>query len=96
MSSFWNCCGGAEVCYGSSDTGREIDFLARFGDQWRQYQVADTLTDENRKRELGAFVLAAPHLGNDRTLLTLDDDEATIVNDGVEVRRSNLVKWLIE
>ena len=87
---------GAELYYGSSDTGREIDFLARFGDRWQQYQVADTLTDENRKRELGAFVLAAPHLGDDRTLLTLDDDEGVMIHDGVEVRGRNLVKWLIE
>ena len=87
---------GADLYYGSSDTGREIDFLARFGDQWQQYQVADTLTDENRKRELGAFVLAAPHLGDDRTLLTLDDDEGVMMYDGIEVRGRNLVKWLIE
>ena len=87
---------GADLFYGSSDTGREIDFLSRLGDQWRQYQVADTLTDENRKRELGAFALAAPHLGDDRTLLTLDDDEGALVHDGVEVRRRNLVKWLLE
>ena len=87
---------GADLFYGPSDTGREIDFLSRIGDQWRQYQVADTLTDENRKRELGAFVLAAPHLGDDRTLLTLDDDEGALAHDGIEVRRRNLVKWLIE
>ena len=87
---------GAEVCYGSSDTGREIDFLARGGDRWRQYQVADTLTDENRKRELGAFVQAAPHLGDDRTLLTLDGDEGVVVHGGIEVQRRNLVKWLVE
>jgi hypothetical protein len=87
---------GAEVCYGSSDTGREIDFLARSGGQWQQYQVADTLTDENRRRELGAFVLAAPHLGDNRTLLTLDTDEGAIRHEGHEIRRSNLVKWLLE
>jgi uncharacterized protein len=85
-----------EICYGSSDTGREIDFLARSGDIWEQYQVADTLTDDNRKRELGAFALAAPHLGGNRVLLTLDNEEGIVNYDGVEVIRRNLVRWLLD
>jgi uncharacterized protein len=87
---------GAEVFYGSSDSGREIDFLTRTGEGWEQYQVADTLTDENRRRELGAFALAAPHLGNDQVLLTLDDTEETVNYDGLSVKRRNLVRWLVE
>ena len=87
---------GADVFYGSSDSGREIDFLTRTGDGWEQYQVADTLTDENRKRELGAFALAAPHLGSGQVLLTLDDAEDTMNYEGLEVRRRNIVRWLVE
>lgn len=87
---------GAEIFYGSSDSGREIDFLTRTGDGWEQYQVADTLTDENRKRELGAFALAAPHLGNGRVLLTLDDAEEMMSYEGMDVRRRNIVRWLAE
>ena len=60
---------GAEVFYGSSDSGREIDFITRTDAGWEQYQVADTLTDENRKREFGAFALAAPFLGTGQLLL---------------------------
>lgn len=86
----------AEVFYGSSDSGREIDFLTRTGEGWEQYQVAETLTDENRRRELGAFALAAPHLGGGQVLLSLDDAEGTVSYEGVEVRRRNLVRWLVE
>lgn len=87
---------GAEVYYGSSDSGREIDFLTRTDDGWNQYQVADTLTDDNRKRELGAFALAAPHLGSGQVLLTLDDAEEIVDYEGVKVRRRNIVRWLVE
>jgi len=86
----------ADVFYGSSDSGREIDFLTRTDDGWDQYQVTDTLTDENRKRELGAFALAAPHLGKNQVLLSLDDTEDTISYEGMEVRRRNIVRWLAE
>lgn len=85
---------GQEVFYGSSDSGREIDFLTKEADGWGQYQVADTLTDENHKRELGAFALAAPHLSGSRTLLTLDAPQDTVQYDGLEIRRQNLIKWL--
>jgi len=86
---------GAEVFYGSSDSGREIDFLTRSDEGWAQYQVADTLTDENRKRELGAFTLAAPHISGCTTLLTLDAVEDTLQYDGLEIKRQNLIKWLV-
>lgn len=85
---------GAKVFYGSSDSGREIDFLARTGEGWQQYQVTDTLTDENHRRELGAFALAAPYLGGDRVLLSLDTVDDTIRYEGADVRRQNLVRWL--
>lgn len=85
----------AEVHYGSSDTGREIDFLARTPSGWEQYQVSDSLTEENRKRELGAFALAAPHLSGERIILTLDHEEGTVSYDGVEIERRNLVRWLL-
>jgi predicted AAA+ superfamily ATPase len=85
----------ADVFFGSSDSGREIDFLTRTGAGWEQYQVTDTLTGENRKRELGAFALAAPYLGSGQVLLTLDDVEETILYEGLEVRRCNIVRWLV-
>ena len=86
---------GAEVFYGSSDSGREIDFLAKTGGRWTQYQVADTLTEENRRRELGAFALAAPYLEGEPVLLSLDNVDETVHYEGVEVRRHNLVRWLV-
>lgn len=87
---------GYEVFFGSGDGGREIDFLARSGGAWLQCQVTDTLTPENRKRELGAFTLAAPYLGGERLLLSRDDVEEDMVIHGVAVRRRNLIRWLLE
>lgn len=87
---------GYEVFFGSGDAGREIDFLARSPAGWLQCQVTDTLTPENRKRELGAFVLAAPYLEGERLLLSRDEVEEDLVTNGVAVRRRNLIRWLLE
>ncbi len=86
---------GLEVCYGSSDSGRELDFLARTADGWEQYQVTDTLTDQNRRRELGSFALAAPHLGNSQTVLTLDDADDVITHEGLQISRKGIIRWLV-
>jgi hypothetical protein len=86
---------GYEVFFGSGDAGREIDFLARAAGKWLQCQVAETLTAENHKRELGAFAVAAPYLDGERLLLTLDESEEDVAVEGVTVRRRNLIRWLL-
>lgn len=86
----------ADVFYGSSDTGREIDFLARNSEGWEQYQVADSLTPENRKRELGAFALAAPHIDGKRIMLTLDSADGDLNFDGLAIEGRNMIRWLLK
>lgn len=87
---------GKEVFFGSGEAGREIDFLARAHGTWLQCQVADTLTAENRKRELGAFAAAAPYLEGESLLLTLDEAEEDLDYNGTTIRRRNLIHWLLE
>lgn len=86
------------VCYGTNDSGREIDFMVpTAGREYDKYQVATTLAPDNDKRELGAFALADPYLNEgENMLLTLDDDETARQFQGVEIKRRNLLRWLLK
>jgi len=89
---------GATVHYGTNDSGRELDFLASAGGRsFDRYQVAVTLTPDDERRELGAFVLAGPHLeGGANFLLSMDENEERRDWQGVTINRRHIVKWLLE
>ncbi|OIP90110.1 MAG: hypothetical protein AUK55_13365 [Syntrophobacteraceae bacterium CG2_30_61_12] len=88
---------GATVYYGTNDTGRELDFLAAEGGRnFDRYQVAVTLTADDERRELGAFALADPYLGNgENFFLSLDEGEEVRDWQGVAIQRRHLIKWLL-
>ncbi len=83
--------------YGANDSGREIDFLAHAtGREYEKYQVTVSLTQEDEKRELGAFSLADPYLHNGTNLLlSMDTDETQLQWNGVPIKRKNVIKWLL-
>ncbi|MEW6218702.1 MAG: ATP-binding protein [Thermodesulfobacteriota bacterium] len=88
---------GAKVCFGTNDSGRELDFLAATGGRsFDRYQVAVRLTADDERRELGAFVLADPYLqAGKNLLLTLDEGEETRNWQGIPIRRCHLIRWLL-
>jgi predicted AAA+ superfamily ATPase len=86
-----------KVHFGTNDSGREIDFLVPVdGHSYDKYQVTATLTAEDEKRELGAFALADPYLqGGNNILLSLDEDEASRMYQGITINCRNLLRWLL-
>ena len=76
-----------------SDGGKEIDFVARDGDELAYYQVAQTVMDPaTLERELSAF--AAMRDNYPKRLLTLDRFGAGASHRGI--RQMNLVDWLLD
>jgi len=86
-----------EICYGVSDSGWEIDFLARNDERsWDKYQVSVSLTAENEKREMSPFAASHRFLktgGN--YLLTMDEQEGDLAYKGVAVKKMNLIRWFL-
>ena len=86
------------VYYGAMDAGREIDFIAKdLEGIYHRFQITQTLTSSNQKRELSAFVSADPYMARmQNTLLTLDEDESMIVYEGETISKKYLLKWLLD
>ena len=60
------------------------------------YQVAVTLNESNKDRELSSFVSIDRYISNGRHLfLSTDTDEKTIEYSGIEIERRNIVRWLL-
>ena len=85
------------VYFGSLKSGKEIDFIVQQKNKtYQKFQVCQTLTEENHKRELSSFNLKDTHLeAGENFLLTLDDHEEKISFNGNSVYKKNLVKWLL-
>lgn len=89
---------GEKVYFGTNDSGRELDFVVPTAERiYDKYQVTTTLSPGDEKRELGAFAQSDPYLsGGVNLLLSLDDDETSRQWQGVEIRRRNLIRWLLK
>lgn len=88
---------GSPVYFGALKSGKEIDFIVQQKNKkYQKFQVCQTLTNENHKRELSSFNLKDTHLEvGENFLLTLDDHEEEISFNENLVYKKNLVKWLL-
>lgn len=87
----------AELYYWKSTIGREVDFVMRRGsDIVGAVQVSRTLTDEKtRERELRALVDAREELKAEKLMIITEDEEESVIRDGVSVEVVPVWKWLI-
>ncbi|HPG36642.1 MAG TPA: ATP-binding protein, partial [bacterium] len=83
--------------FGQNESGKEIDFVVTERDRSvTNYQVAVTLNESNKDRELSSFVSIDRYISNGRHLfLSTDTDEKTIEYSGIEIERRNIVRWLL-
>ena len=86
-----------QINFGQNESGKEIDFVVTERDRSvTNYQVAVTLNESNKDRELSSFVSIDRYISNGRHLfLSTDTDEKTIEYSGIEIERRNIVRWLL-
>jgi predicted AAA+ superfamily ATPase len=86
-----------QINFGQNESGKEIDFVVTERDRSvTNYQVAVTLNESNKDRELSSFVSIDRYISNGRHLfLSSDTDEKTIEYSGIEIERRNIVRWLL-
>lgn len=87
-----------QINYGSSESGKEIDFVVTNKDRSiTNYQVAVTLDERNRDRELSSFFSINKYIAKGRhILLTTDKKEETIEYSGITIEKRNLIRWLLD
>jgi len=84
--------------FGALPNGKEIDFIVKNRDRtFDKYQVCQSINEENRKRELGNFLLTDAHLSCGRNiLLTMDAGDDTVLNyEESVIEKKFLIKWLL-
>ncbi|HPV21401.1 MAG TPA: ATP-binding protein [bacterium] len=86
-----------QINFGQNESGKEIDFVVTERDRSvTNYQVAVTLNESNKDRELSSFVSIDRYISNGRHLfLSTDTDEKTIEYSGIKIERRNIVRWLL-
>jgi predicted AAA+ superfamily ATPase len=74
----------------------EIDFIIQEGKDIIKIQVTQELNEENFDRELNSFSKVDKYLDQGENLLiSLDTDTETINYKNTEIKRKNLIKWLL-
>ncbi len=86
-----------QINFGQNESGKEIDFVVTERDRSViNYQVAVTLNESNKDRELSSFVSIDRYISNGRHLfLSTDTEEKTIEYSGIKIERRNIVRWLL-
>lgn len=85
------------INFGALPSGKEIDFIAQSRDgNFTKLQITQTINDHNYDREISPFTLADQYLKGDNILLTLDDEEKDIKEQGIIITQKNLIKWLLD
>lgn len=85
------------IYFASTKSVKEIDFIARSRneDTFIKYQVTEVLTDENRKRELSAFLTDDEYLScGENILLTAFGENEQIKYLSTAINKINLIEWL--
>jgi len=87
-----------QINFGQNESGKEIDFVVTERDRSViNYQVAVTLNESNKDRELSSFVSIDRYISNGRhVFLSTDTEEKTIEYSGIKIERRNIIKWLLE
>lgn len=87
-----------QIFYGALQNGKEIDFIVKTEKgNFKKYQVAKTITEENKKRELSSFLYSDKYLGADNNiLLTLDEQEEELEYEGCRIEKKYIIKWLLD
>ena len=58
-----------QIFYGALQNGKEIDFIVKTDTgNFKKYQVAKTLTEANKKRELSSFLYTDKYIGTDNNM----------------------------
>ena len=85
----------AELYYWKSAKGREVDFVMRRGSDIEQaIQVSHSLADDKtRERELRALLDAREELKAEKLTVITEDEEGSIIRDGVTVEIVPAWKW---
>ncbi len=86
------------IFYGALQNGKEIDFIIKTDTGFfNKYQVAKTLTEDNKKRELSSFLYSDKYLGtNNNILLTMDENEEVLEYEGCRIEKRYIIKWLLD
>ncbi len=86
-----------QINFGQNESGKEIDFVVTNRDRSvTNYQVALTLNENNKDRELSSFASIDRYITNGRhILLSTDSNETAIEYSGIKIERNNIVKWLL-
>ena len=76
---------------------KEIDFIVESErGVFTKYQVCQKLTNENKQRELSAFLDLDKYLMKGKNfLLTLDDEEKDINYKGLKIQKKNIIKFIL-
>lgn len=88
-----------KIYYGRDvQVNRELDFIVDSGEKsLTKVQVCLSLNDNNRKRELGNFVLADKYLSaGENLLITKDGQTQEIVYQGCKIKQIPLIKFLVD
>jgi predicted AAA+ superfamily ATPase len=87
-----------KIYYGALENGKEIDFITEDRNHiFSKYQITQTLTDENKTRELSSFVFTDKYLNKmNNILLTLDENEESLEFNGAKIEKKYLLKWLLD
>ncbi len=88
----------SSIYYGTLENGKEIDFIAQDkSNNFYKFQVTQTVTSENKTRELSSFILSDKYLHKmNNILLTMDEKEETLQIEGCVIEKKYLLKWLLE
>lgn len=86
-----------QINFGQNESGKEIDFIVTARDRSiTNYQVATTLNESNKDRELSSFVSIDRYVSNGRHLfLSTDAEEKAIEYSDIKIEKRNIVKWLL-
>lgn len=87
-----------QIFYGALQNGKEIDFIVKTDKgNFKKYQVAKTITEENKKRELSSFLYSDKYLSTENNiLLTMDEKEEILEYEGCRIEKRYIIKWLLD
>ncbi len=87
-----------DVYYSTVQNDKEIDFIVKDKTStYHKYQVTLTLTNDNRARELSAFISSDHYLSQTHNiLLTMDETEEILQMDNYQIVKKYLPKWLLD
>ena len=85
-----------KVFFAQDNLGKEIDFIVPKKKTYDKYQVCSKLTPDNKKRELGNFILADKYLKSGNNFLVSEDESQVIKYKNTKIKIINIIDFLLE